>query len=337
MHPPLIADVWRMHQLVVIGLLSIAIPWTFINRIGFWAVCFWSYLLLSALFTFEAPGGNHPIQFRLDQSSAVAFGVTLIIPIFIFGISSKGLSYVMQAIEVVNFANAIIVATFGYGIFNAHSMDSSVMACVTVYGLFAKDSLLRQMSFAPAMVLIPVILFLGGSTGVIALGAGIGAYFFAKRKIARAFVYTIPLAAFGFIYFGDLFLSESGRLKPWTIFLDYFFNYTNPLFGSGIGTFEWLGHFSRNEPTDVFLWAHNEYLQLLFEGGVIGLALGLTVLYETLTNSFKRKQAWLFATIVSIMVISLTQFPFRFAMSAIFICAIARAALGPDHKVKQIG
>lgn len=72
--------------------------------------------------------------------------------------------------------------------------------------------------------------------------------------------------------------NSSGRFQMWEFFIKLWAkNPKNWLFGTGFGTF---GVFSTNlqqafnvNPTDWWIWMHNDWLQMLFECGVVGLAL----------------------------------------------------------------
>ncbi len=72
-------------------------------------------------------------------------------------------------------------------------------------------------------------------------------------------------------------LTEDIRLRIWSLAIDQFRE--SPVVGTGAGTFRYLGRVYR--PSDMVAdpeYVHNDYLQLLAEFGVVGLALGLAFL-----------------------------------------------------------
>lgn len=74
------------------------------------------------------------------------------------------------------------------------------------------------------------------------------------------------------------FFDSSGRFQMWVFFMKLWaVNWRNWLTGTGFGTF---GIFSNNlqqafktNPSDWWIWMHNDWLQMAFECGIVGLAI----------------------------------------------------------------
>ncbi len=87
------------------------------------------------------------------------------------------------------------------------------------------------------------------------------------------------ILALGYLTHGHkVFFDSSGRFQMWVFFMKLWaVNWRNVVTGTGFGTF---GVFSQNlqqhfivNPTDWWIWMHNDWLQMAFECGIIGLAL----------------------------------------------------------------
>jgi uncharacterized membrane protein len=198
----------------------------------------------------------------------------------------------------------------------------------------------------------------GSSTGTTALifsalawlAAAFRKYRYFDNRVLAGIVSVIAMALVSIPFYSEKFLNDSGRFNTWKVTTDYFFdpvapclkwakttdevtschkNYINPIFGAGSGSFQVLGPRSQllNGATghDLFLFAHNEYLQIFFEQGAIGLvvflAFGLQVLWRA------RNRPWLFSSLATYAFIMLTQFPFRFFPSAFIGALLVREAL----------
>lgn len=113
--------------------------------------------------------------------------------------------------------------------------------------------------------------------------------------------------------------------------------------GLGIGSwFQWAPQTDQltNPQPLTWLWAHNEYLQVFFELG----AVGLVILLVFLSNRFKQFEQTeksfeldcLFASFFSLCLISVLHFPFhmgRFAPLAVFIMALFHTKMIEDSNV----
>jgi hypothetical protein len=125
-------------------------------------------------------------------------------------------------------------------------------------------------------------------------------------------------AAFGsgFFVLGSKFLGDSGRYHVWKMALSFWeFNASRSwligVLGFGPGTYGFFGPAvqSATGGSTIFPWLHNEYLQVLFENGIVGLSLVLILLSTALYKT--RKNPCLFAQISTFAFVSITQFTGR--------------------------
>lgn len=92
------------------------------------------------------------------------------------------------------------------------------------------------------------------------------------------------------------------------------------IFGTGLGTFVWLGPIIQNQTQGIYLWMHSDPIQFLFEGGILGAVLVVPVIATPLWRS--RNRPWLFCTLVGCVAMTVFQFHFRFFFPALFVLVI---------------
>jgi O-antigen ligase len=125
----------------------------------------------------------------------------------------------------------------------------------------------------------------------------------------------------------------SGRLPIWQAALAMFFDY--PLIGSGWGTFRALLPSYRFEPNGFYYThAHNDYLEILAEGGIIGFAIAAVLVFlffrrlvATFSMPLHAKQRsvvfWLGVALVAVLIHSLADFGMRATGVAFTFAAVA--------------
>lgn len=135
--------------------------------------------------------------------------------------------------------------------------------------------------FSPLAIAAVALVSILGKT---AIGVGMAALYcglkiFSTRYVRTAFVGVPALIALGWATHGDKpFFNSSGRVEMWSFFLKLWaVNWKNMPFGTGFGTF---GIFSINlqkafgvHSNSWWIWLHNDWLQMLFEAGAVGLLL----------------------------------------------------------------
>lgn len=333
-------DLWRSQAFL--GLIAIAayIPHHLRSRYGPEAWVLWGYVLISSLFGFMNPIALYgKLQTQIDQTTGQAFAIAIILPLFVLRIQNSTVSSLLRWIEIFTVINSILIIFFGYGAFNASSMDASFTAAVLPM-IFFRPEFYRMLSdnrgrplpsffqgaFAILMVGIPVVAIIvaKSATAIVILCSSITAYAFATKRY-YAVIFAFIAAAVGLITQGPELWNSAGRFEQWAVALEWWTKNANPIFGTGFGTFEWIGPSLRLADNAAFLFMHCEPLQILFEGGILGVFLASALVIRICHRA--RHRPWLVSTIAGIAVFSATQFPLRFFISAIFLLLIARLAL----------
>jgi hypothetical protein len=223
-----------------------------------------------------------------------------------------------------------------YAMMSNSAIDASFIACFIPIALsfFKKREI---MWLEGIFLLIPMVLAIivsKSSTGIAGIGIAIASYLFMEYGLkSLKIIAPLALAICGgaYIYLKDELLNPNGRYGIWKGSLDFFLKETHILIGSGIGTFFMWGpeiqmhnnnSLGSNGQQALFIWMHNDWLQVLFEMGIIGLA-GLIILYSCLLLSSWKKKNALFPMLCTYGFIGLTQMPLRaFPFQVLGACLI---------------
>ncbi len=208
----------------------------------------------------------------------------------------------------------------------ARTLPTAFMGQHTILGPFldvcAVAALFRKRYFCFAFI-VPVILATESSFSYLSLGVGTFIYLWTILKRSTIVYITLAglVAVFVASMFKDLsyFLANNGRYEIWTATIQCWkeFPLFQKIFGFGFGSYKAL--FPMVQPFNtkqfgVFIHAHNEYLQLLFEGGVAGIAVLLYSLKGVFTAVCKAKETHLwghFAIFMVFMSNAIGNFPFH--------------------------
>lgn len=125
--------------------------------------------------------------------------------------------------------------------------------------------------------------------------------------------------------------SSNGRLDLWYKVL-WFWNWKiSLLWGAGPSSFFLYGPhiqmMNGTPPSQLFIWTHNDWLQVLFEYGLLGLVLLLIVYFQMLYRAWQKKQDWLFSSILIYGFVALTQMPTRYFPTAFLGVFLIRLSL----------
>lgn len=307
------------------------------SAVGIWNIgplkpsvrLFWIYCLVSAIWVFMNPWQyGEPFQPSLDASSAEAAFQMLVIPFAALACAhqdhlTKTVWRVLAAICVID--SILLWCPWQYGLWNVKSMDTTAIAMMSVavwdklyQGRGWQDKIIAIL----AWFCVLTILFRGKSTGIFVLAAGLGVDILLRAGWRWALGVTAGVLGTGWLYLGSSLVDDSARFKAWSSFLDWWSYHVNVWFGSGLGTFQWMAPWINPGSKQIFYWAHNEYLQLLFEGGIIGCALFGWVMWDVLKAAWKQRkiEKWMLPACAATAVGCLTQFPMRFGITQFFVC-----------------
>jgi O-antigen ligase len=224
-------------------------------------------------------------------------------------------------------------------------------------GLMSK-SLEKKVMYAFFSITMTIALFFSLSRGgIVSFFAGLMVFVFvvfgrthSVKRLVPVFLFILILASY-LLYLGitpiiDRFsqtdVSNEQRLLAWQGVLSAFKD--NPIFGSGLGTFQYI--FKIYKPDGLYLYwehAHNDYLELLLEAGVVGTIIVAIFFFFELKSILKTpwegKETYLYAaflsSITTIAVHSVVDFNLQIPSNAITFSLILGMALFLSRKGRQ--
>jgi hypothetical protein len=313
------ADTWRIT--IFFGMLIMVTLFCFqpqyYKRVGWPLTITWWYFLFRGAMVFLNPWSEYPtIAVNLDQSAGQAFAQLLLIPLAVFGLDKfyfKWWTYLAAAFGIVN---GIVLTYQGYAIMNANSFDSAMLAAmVPVVPFWIAVLFLGFIGLSARAGTALVVLF----SQVFSAGA--------RKMTLKELLCGAPVLAVTMLMLPNShYFSGDTRLAAWGRFLPWWYENAPWPFGSGTGTFLWLGplidNWGKGFNGEVFLQMHCDWLQVMFEGGVIGLILVAVSYLDLLVRSWSRIR--FFAALVGVGFFALTYHPLRFFPSEVFIACLIR-------------
>lgn len=200
-------------------------------------------------------------------------------------------------------------------------------------GILAAFCLPFVFSISPwhCIALLPLLYFSKASTVIAAFFASfMFLMWFKNRKAFLLMALLLGSAFIGYVFFYDAPTGQfSKRFEVWLAGMSVF--KMKPWFGLGLGSWNDSNFVTMQENgvPEKWAWAHNEFLQYLFEQGILG-AFILFKYFKNLFSNIKFDDSGrvVFSLILSLSIVSIFHFPFhigRFAAFSVFILALAEA------------
>lgn len=188
---------------------------------------------------------------------------------------------------------------------------------------------------SPALLILVLPLLIFSKSSVAVCAVIIALVFLIYHNIDRLIFIALSLISFiwGAVYvlFFDMPSGQFGsRFEVWHQALFHTLK-SNPVTGLGLGSFPSLGFYTGQVTTTEkieWIWAHNEFLQVFVEGGlVVSCVLALYAfkcLYEIKYLAFNPRLQVAYSALLVILSVSFFHFPFHIARLAIpFLIALA--------------
>jgi len=286
-----------------------------------WALIFLSYLLISIFFSPKPDiqvSGVNVQNFWVWQSmfNILAFG-GLLISLSGNKWDKTGVKMLLHTMVWCGFIMALYCIVQGFKIdqFFKINQELRIFDPLVMYGTLGTPVVvapfigmiiplalyLKKYIFAGVMALVVVI-----TNSCVAVGAlflMLLFYFASKGKKQMAIAVSILITVIGVYFFvpqaNEIFMKEShNRSRMWSqAVIDVLSpgnNDSNALTGKGIGTFTYLYHTVHKDDPLLFnqYQLHNEYLELLYNTGIIGLCLFLCAIGYVWKSNFRIKEIW---------------------------------------------
>lgn len=170
-----------------------------------------------------------------------------------------------------------------------------------------------------ALFIIPIF-YCQSSVGFLAFFVATISYLFLHHRNYIKYLVLLTIPA----YFIKDFSSDSGRYSIWRLGLKYWWSDANHWIGLGPGTtrvflphtqvkYGYMPHLK-----EIWIWFHNDFLQVLFEQGVIGLCATLVIVVFAIKKSYQKKRD-LFPTVMAFLVVAYFNYPSQLPLQALFL------------------
>lgn len=280
------------------------------EKLPFSAKCLLGYVLLWALYILEYPAEHFGLFTRAFQATAgQTFVEILFVPIAAL-IFRKGIGKILPLIAL--FSCLCVWFTWP-GLLNAPSFNSGLAALCAPF-----------VSWWVAWVIVITAITHHGSTALLILCAQISAHFIRVRKLKNFAVFlsilTLAYVIAQYHQDGGLF-NGSGRLGKYIQYMTFWKKEWRWIFlGIGPGTFMWTSLMLDQFKAPLFLQLHSDFLQIIFELGLVGLGLCVWVFIHAIRKAWGNVQV--LAGLFGCAAFTLTYMPCRYFPSALIIAWI---------------
>jgi len=313
-----------------------------------------------------------PTIIAIHKSALYAFAATLtmLVALVICSASSmQKVAYTFGVICLMNSAATIIEFLAGVpraacgGLFGNPSMSGCLIAFTypMVFLLPWKNASARETMLILFSIFAPwfAVALPGCSQPLIIMGVVAAA--FAISYVRKRWMFWLSLPALWLLAgFAALFcrkpegiLLDSGRFGMYKMVISAWWKAGHIWFGQGTGTAQvlipalesvngdhrillhQLPQVAHKAQIDLWFWLHSDFLQSLFENGVIGTAILLVCVGYALVFSW-RKSPILFASLVGLLASAVFNFPVHFPLHSLFGVFVFVACFHSEYLVKRI-
>jgi O-antigen ligase len=344
---------WILQDFLFLISLSIFISFKLYGKFHFTIGLLYLSLMVSGLFIcFFTPLTHYQIYSPEVKNSACEFvalsliGINFLAIFFLLLRPKLNNDLLKMFIALAIIDHVLMIFNHHYWIMGNHAADATFLVCILPLILYYAGD--WKWNLLLTSILIQILLS-KSITGISATGLLMVVFCFLKFG-KRSLFATLPILLLGIIL-SNIFMhsyhdigviagnnsltNDNGRFKLWEVSFDYFRRNFYPYFGSGPGTFYTWGIVLQNSTHEFdngqFFWVHNEWLQILFENGIVGLSLVISIFITALYRL--RKNIYLFTSLFLFGYISLTQNPLRQPISALFIGWLTFNAFTKEDKL----
>lgn len=310
--------IWQLHQLIGLTIAALFLCIFIAKQTDAFVGIAAFYSMFSAILLFSNP---HDIWGELeggiDGSSASTLVHLVLLAAIFSNLKEKLFTFLLRSILIITLADCVLVLWNGWGIFNASSADTAMIA-MTFPLFFLREFKDWIGTFWKPSLLLPLvtIVFIRGSTACFILAFEAAAFLVLTRRRKYILISTPIIIGFDYWKRGIGFIRLGERATEWGRFLSWWWTNANIWVGTGSGSFEWLGpsiQGPERAEKGFYIMAHNDYVQVLFEQGIIGGALIGAVWIMTLWKL--RARPIYFAAAIGGSVCMFTQYPLHFFLS----------------------
>jgi len=275
---------------------------------------FWGYFLLRAVFMAYGPfiipdyaKGIAPYYWWVSAQDAFQI---LLIPILVLQIDTKKLIKALQIICAVNLVFAILTYKTRGAWYTGNTMDLAICSFFFLSWGHRAGTILNLFA----------VIFLGGSTAKLMMVSQLLA------KYKKYWFSTLPLVLLAFFItrkYAPTFFTPSDRFTIWQYSMSFWEANSSKLFGEGIGAYSQIGPvLGEANKVHTYMWMHNDWLQVMFDTGFIGIGLSLALFFASLWKT--RREPILLGQVLSFGVMMMFYSPLRLIIGQALLCVLLK-------------
>lgn len=336
-------SLWMSRFCILTCILSIFLSFHIpLGRLSFYARASTYPIVLSTLLTgfitsmwFERYNTEaFEIQSTLRQASSFGLSLFLLVSFSVSLLSKKALDLILTSYSLLGLIvgfSIVFSPNPGYQVpfFDNPSMALSFV--IMTLPLLPKGFVLNVAGYL--VVLIGIVLVKASTPVLVFSGVILGELLVRKKYKLLVALLLIPLCSL-LVAPLSFWMQDNGRFWLWKIALNWWYDQSigTIIFGTGLSTLRiFLPLIQMGAGTDItqgpwFFWLHNDWLQILFEQGVVGLISALIFLNYVLCNSFLRHKR-VFVAGLGFCFCMCTNFPMHWPIQAFLGFTLARYAL----------
>jgi len=233
--------------------------------------------------------------------------------------------------------NAIFFGvTYGNHGYTGFVLNASMNGCLIALGA---GSAVKERAWAGLGIIILAVTLSLSSIPIGVLCVSLSAHLicmFRGKDILKWLVLVGAASLFcGLISSGSLLFDSAGRFEAYKIFMSEWWNRGMILFGTGLGTFQVMSpqmqakhNFMMSMSGEGHYWPtmHSDWLQCLFELGVVGLVLYATLFCKTMRKLYEGEKHLAFSVLSGIAATAIFNYPFRYAVFGVIAVYTVRLA-----------
>ena len=191
------------------------------------------------------------------------------------------------------------------------------------------------------IALVPIIWAIWLTTSAMSVCAFIMAliaYTYVKYLRKKAMVFAlasticIGLAIYVFVLANQTYFDDKGRYILWAVLIDNYLSWSiwDIIFGRGLGNLYYTASDLCVECKELFTYAHNEYIEILWAWGLFGMGCFVKFIYDIFKIKDLHLKAPLFACVIAILANMFGNFtlhiaPIGLAALLLYICLINKS------------
>lgn len=311
-------DMWHVQEWVGLALLILFFQWRLLRDLHAWIVVAVGYFAVLGLY---------------NNLAAPVFQMCLMAFAYVW-VPWTWWRFILDTLVLLLVGDALwFIFGHEYGLFNHISFDTTIMACLLPWCLHRYRSLphsakSRHLWWLGTAYMCVAIVQFHGTTALTCMGLAFCVPAIWRRQWLVPVLFGVA-ACVVLVWKHDEFLSSTGRTQMWREYMTFWLQNVNALTGAGLGAFEIIGPYI---PVDGrhFRAMHNDFLQVLFDGGIIGLVFFLGLWVIAAKKMFTHPVLLSFFAVF--LVASSTYFPLHFFFSQLIVLAALKCSHWGDRE-----